>query len=62
MAEIRIQQKERHAWPWLLMALLLAAIVWLVVRSSDDRVGMAPRPAAETVLAMTTPAADLRAA
>lgn len=48
MAEIRIQHKERHAWPWLLMALLLAALVWLVVRGAGDRVGALDDPILRT--------------
>jgi hypothetical protein len=37
VAEIRIQHKERHAWPWIVAAIILALIAFVVLTHREPR-------------------------
>lgn len=37
MAELHLQRKESNIWPWIIGALLLAAVLWFVFMRADTR-------------------------
>ncbi len=37
MAELHVQRKESNIWPWIIGALLLAAVLWFVFMRADTR-------------------------
>ncbi len=37
MAELHVQRKETNVWPWIIGALLVAAVLWFVFMRSDAR-------------------------
>lgn len=36
MAEIKIEKKKRPVWPWLLLILLLALLVWAIYEVTQE--------------------------
>lgn len=46
MAELLVTRKKRSIWPWILLALLIvAAILYFVMRSNPSNAGVTPAPA-----------------
>lgn len=43
MAELHVQRKESNIWPWIIGALLLAAVLWFVFMRGDTRTATAAR-------------------
>lgn len=37
MAELNVQRKETNVWPWIIGALLIAAVLWFVFMRADTR-------------------------
>jgi len=37
MAELHVQRKETNVWPWIIGALLIAAVLWFVFLRADTR-------------------------
>lgn len=37
MAEIKIEEKKRPIWPWLLVLLIIIVVVWLVVTRGNEQ-------------------------
>lgn len=47
MAELIVQRKKKSIWPWVLLALIIAAaIIWFVMRYNDGAKnnGVTPNP------------------
>lgn len=36
MAEINVERKKHHAWPWILGLLALALLVWAITAANND--------------------------
>lgn len=37
MAELHVQRKDTNIWPWIIGAVLLAAVLWFVFLRADTR-------------------------
>lgn len=37
MAELHLQRKETNVWPWIIGALVVAAVLWYVFMRADTR-------------------------
>ena len=35
MAELNVERRKRHAWPWILGLLALALIIWAIAQRND---------------------------
>ena len=57
MAEINIERKKKPVWPWILLLLIVALLVWAIYELTNDRgdTELVEEPTTGMVLHQTQP-------